>query len=494
MRATALLKQLVLTTGVCAIGAGNVWATPPVTAGLKFWLDAGDASSLTTNAAGKVSQWADLSGGGHPATQGVASAQAVYCPTGLSGRAALVFSGPSCMETASFVCFSNHTIFLVAQATVTNQQDLLGSGSVAAGDVLMMNYLGKYRGHYWTSNNVAAIIDSTALSVLMPAIYAQRLDDTYLRTYRNGWQDAYGLAGYPHTGLVKPVTVGCRYTGYGSRFVGAMSEVLVYDRALTDAERVQVEEYLASKWLTFAGTNAPPVTGGLKAWFDASDASSVVATNAGGTVSQWNNKAVLWRHAAQTIALYQPLYKVQNGIKWHPSLSFNGTNVLATSAFLNYSNHSVFVVAQATRTNEFRDILGSGDIKAGDALIMNVQEGKYRGHYWPSSTQYSIDSTTPSVTAPVIYEQIVSDTTLRTFRSGVLDGTKSCAVAHTNVFRYVSLGNRATSPSFGSSFIGEMSEVLVYDRALSSNECVQVETYLYEKWLRPRKGTLIRVQ
>lgn len=491
MNIRRIVDPLALTILVFVFIAAGVWAGPPVTDGLMLRLDASDASSLTTNAAGQVSQWDDLSGNGCPATQSVTSAQAVYSPDGLDGHAALLFGGSVYMTTTPCVCFSNHTIFVVAQATATNESDILGSGSTAAGDVLMMNYRSKYRGHYWTSNNICASIDSATLSVLTPVIYEQRLDDTYLRTYRNGRQDASAWAGYPHTGLVKPVALGARYVGSSHWFVGAISEVLIYDRALNDTERAAVENYLADKWLTLESSSPPPVTGGLRAWFDADDGTSVV-TNSNGAVSQWNNNAVLWRHAAQPASSNQPVYKAENGIRWHPSVSFYGTNLMYTDAFLNYSNHSVFVVAQATRTNEYRDILGSGATAAGDILIMNVKEGWYRGHYWPFSSQQSLDSATRSVTTPVIYEQVTDDTRLRIFRNGVLDGTRTFSSVHTNLAGRVCLGARGTSVY--SPFIGEMSEVLVYDRAVSDEERLQIESYLYEKWLKAKQGTLLRVQ
>ena len=489
MKTGMTMSRLALLLGLCVGGAVGALAAPPVTGGLKLWLDASDVSSLVTNATGNVSQWTDLSGGGHHATQSVSSAQAIYNPTGLNARAVLVFDGGDYMKTAPFICFSNHTIFVVAQTVTTNESDILGSGTIAAGDVLLMHQAGKYRGHYWTSNSVITTIDSATLYVLTPAIYGQRLDDAALRIYRNGQLDATGSATVPHTDLVKPVSLGSRYLDSSRSFKGGISEVLIYDRALSDAERLQVEEYLAVKWLPpITKPGAPPVTGGLKLWLDASDITSLV-TNGSGKVSQWNNQAVLWRHAAQSVASPQPTYKA-DGLNGHPSLSFNGGHFLSTPTFLNYSNHAVFVVAQATITNQNRDILGSGGTTPGNILLMNVVSGIFRGHYWPTASLYSLDSTIPSVTRPVIYEQTVDDTTMQIRRNGKLDGSKTITGVRTNAVKAVFLGSRDGSSAL---FAGEMSEVLVYDRALSSNECVQVETYLYAKWLVPRKGTLIRV-
>jgi len=489
------MNRCVVLAGLCFGCALGALAAPPVTDGLKFWVDASDATSVTTNANGLVSQWNDLTGGGHHATQSVLSAQAVYNPTGMAGHASLSFTGYQFLMTAPCVGFSNHTVFAVAQATATNESDILSSGNiVTAGDILLMNFQGKYRGHYWPTNNAWMAVSSTTLSVLTPAIYEQWVDNTTLKLYRNGGLDANTTAAYPREFVAKPVFLGSRYADNtrSSGFKGELSEVLVYDRALTDTERMRVEEYLADKWLPpLSKPGKPPVTSGLKVWLDAGDLTALV-TNGSGKVSQWNNLATLWRHATQSTSSAQPLYRT-NGLNRHPSLSFNGANVISTPSFMNYSNHSVFVVAQATITNQYRDILGSGGTSPGDILLMNVVEGKYRGHYWPTTSMYSLDSVTRSVTRPVIYEQTVDDTTMRILRSGQLDGTRTITGVRTNALRAVCLGRRYVSVG-SDSFIGEMSEVLVYDRALSSNECVQIETYLYEKWLVPPRGTLVQME
>jgi len=489
------MNRLAVTAGFYVGGLLSVWAAPPVTDGLKFWVDASDASSLVTNATGKVSQWNDLSGGSHSATQGTPASQPAYNPTGLVGRASLSFTGSQFLMTAACVSFSNHTVFVVAQATATNESDILTSGThLTAGDILLMNYQGKYRGHYWPTNNAWMAVSSTLPAVLTPVIYQQRVDDASLNLYRNGGFDAISAPAYPREYVTKPVFLGSRYADNtrSSGFKGELSEVLVYDRALTDAERMRVEEYLADKWLPpLSKPGKPPVTSGLKVWLDASDITALV-TNGSGKVSQWNNQAMLWRHATQSTSGAQPLYRT-NGLNRHPSLSFNGANVMSTPAFVNYSNHAVFVVAQATITNQYRDILGSGGTSPGDILLMNVLEGKYRGHCWPNGSTYALDSIKPSVTTPVIYEQTADNTTMRILRNGQLDRTRTDTVARTNALRSVCLGGRYTSAG-SASFIGEMSEVLVYDRALSSNECVQVETYLFEKWLVPPRGTLIQMQ
>ena len=463
---------------------------PPVTAGLKFWTDASDTDSLVKDGDGKVSQWNNLTGLGCPAGQGTAAYQPTYDATGLNGKPALSFSGANALSTAPFMDFSNHTVFVVAQAAAFGGNDILGSGNITTNDVLLMNFGGRFRGHYWTDTQISADAWS---SVRMPTLYEQTVDDATLRLHMNGvLAQAQAVTG-PRYDSAKPVCLGDRSGTSGLwPFVGKMSEVLVFDRALTDSERGQVESYLVSKWsIGDEIKGLPPVTMGLQVWLDAGQASSLTQDE-NGKVSQWSDSTGLGHHAAQAAAGEQPTY-TPSGIKGHPSLSFGGAAALATGDCVNFSNHTVFVVAKATVINAYRDFLGSGGTNPGDILMMNVAEGKYRGHYWAGSGILVVDSASPSVTAPTVYEQRLDDAGLRIYRNGVSDGAVADAgAARPTTLRPVVVGVRALS-DFGDRFVGEMSEVLVYERALSDAERAQVERYLTAKWLVARPGTLLRV-
>ena len=470
------MSKLTVMAGVCIGSAFGVLAAPPVTDGLKLWLDASDAASLGVDATGQVSQWSDLSGGGHHAVQVTESMRPTYTPAGLAGRASLSFNGANVMVTASFMNYSNHTIFVVAQATATAENDILSSGTLFTGnDILLMNFANIYRGHYWFGSGGDYVsADSVLPSIWAPAIYEQTVDDASLRISRNGQLDRAVAAGGPHPDVLKPVCLGSRFINGGANFVGEMSEVLVYDRALSDAERMQVSEYLAAKWL-IKSVGVPPVTAGLRLWLDAGDASSLV-TGAGGKVSQWKNLTGMERTAAQGTAEYQPTYN-PTGLNGKASLSFNGMNALATPVFINYSNHTVFVVAKAAALAN-NDMLGSDNEGDGNILLMNFGS-RFRGHYW-TSVLSSFDGWT-SAFKPVIYEQTVDDATLKLHMNGLLAGTKGIVGAASNIVKPVCLGDRRSAPGPWS-FVGEMSEVLVYDRALGDAERGQVEAYLAAKW------------
>jgi len=475
-------------------------AATPVTAGLKFRVDATSRQTILTNAVGQVIQWRDLSGNGYHLQQRLtgltATNQPVYNPLGLNGKPALSFRGTNVLlTTAATINASNHTVFVVAKATdvtanINWGNDIVGARVTSAGGFALNLRNGFMTGAYWITNDPPAAITGLVPFTFAPTLFEQRLDDTGFNLFRNGISD--GSAAFSaRTNVLVGISVGYRTelvnTDYG--FIGEIAEVLIYDRALNESERQQVESHLTNKWFT-AVDEGVPVSHNLKFRVDASDAASVV-TNELGKVSKWWGRGETGYYVTQTTTNKQPTYN-PHGLRWRPSLSFNGTNVMSLPFnAINYSNHTVFVVAHATSGSGAKDFLGSGGTTSGDILLMNYNN-KYRGHYFPttnSAAPVSIDSVSATVLAPVIYGQTFSDTGLRIYRNGTLDNSKTTGLSYTNVLRSVILGSRSGSDYF----VGEMSEVLIYDCALTDEERQAVEAYLYEKWLRDRRGTLIRM-
>lgn len=108
--------------------------------------------------------------------------------------------------------------------------------------------------------------------------------------------------------------------------VGPLHEILVYDRALSDAEQAQVTQYLAAKWGIQLGLWNPYHLGSaLALWLDADDASTLTLN--GSTVSQWRDKSGNARNLAQASAANQPT-RTLNGMNGRTALSFNGTQWL----------------------------------------------------------------------------------------------------------------------------------------------------------------------
>ena len=251
-------KTAYLIAGLCLLAAATSRAdfSPTNLPSLLLWYDADDATTVTKDAGNNVTQWKDKSGTTNNASSGAGPR---YVPGALNGRAVLQFSGANVMTLTRGISLStNSTAFFLADL-----QDV-GRGILADPSV--------NRG--WSYGIDGAYV--LGAGKLFPGgaagaySFAQnwRVDGTPSLTFTVG--AFHDFLGYncPVTGSFSP-QIG---SGHGSlnKLIGNLGEVLVYDRTLTDPERLSVEQYLSNKWFVvsvptaypdFAGTDwATPIT------------------------------------------------------------------------------------------------------------------------------------------------------------------------------------------------------------------------------------------
>ncbi|MEK7675014.1 MAG: Ig-like domain-containing protein [Verrucomicrobiota bacterium] len=226
----------------------------PTVTGLALWLKA-DAGTTLNGAT--VSEWADQSGQGRMAVQPTAANQPALVPTEL-GKPALRFDGVN-----DFLAFNlpvngldGLTIFLVAN----NRRDIAGTGPANA--AIFWNetaswgtvYLGPFQSHVNFRFGTTQTGNQPTFSYPAP-VGSDYLITTALKDrstdslYVNGellWTDAF--KSFPIAGCRDFGNLGRGYND-NTYFPGDFLEVLVYTRALTDAERQDVEQYLHAKYL-----------------------------------------------------------------------------------------------------------------------------------------------------------------------------------------------------------------------------------------------------
>jgi len=227
--------------------------SPAGVPGCVLWLDADDASSIVTGAGGGVLQWRDKSGWGNHVAQTESSAQPVVTPAGLNGRATLAFngadflSGPPVWQQGE----TNFTTFAVwRKSSLSDSQVIVeqaGPGVGARASLLAISggtygfngqnndahYLGTYSAGAW---NLSGLEYSGAAA-----------DNVYL--------DAAGVVSKAtvdgtckETVGVTALQVGRKVTMSGEFLQGDVAEILMFNRALTAAERYNVLYYLQQKW------------------------------------------------------------------------------------------------------------------------------------------------------------------------------------------------------------------------------------------------------
>jgi hypothetical protein len=231
-------------------GGGSGSNYVPITNNLVLWLDASDLGTITESS-GSVSNWADKSGNGYDAIQGVGSLQPTTGATTQNGLNVIDFDGGDEFGTdAGLNSLTNgpSTIFFVARRNTETgssermislfeagvQNNLILTFSATAGQILFVNRPG-------TAINIA---NNGNTNTNFQIVRARRSGTTQALAVDGGTEASNTSA------QDAPTTDGGRIgSNAGSNFLnGSICEILIYDVSLTVNERTAVETYLGNKW------------------------------------------------------------------------------------------------------------------------------------------------------------------------------------------------------------------------------------------------------
>ncbi len=241
----------------------------PVTSGLALHLDASDGDSVIRDGDNKVSQWNDLSGNDRNAVQSSSGQQPLYGV--VDGKKSIRFGGGSPTAGDHFSVenygpmlrsVAGITSFAVLRHTdETNERQPIFSGNTSKGGAATRHEFGRVRndGEYGTSGR-----RDDDDSFLIREFGEPKIDEWFLLSNRvdhsenevQMWEDGENLGTQLYQGVgTTSDTDGIN--GWIGRSVSASSEaidadiceILIYDRALSDEEIKEVEQYLGEKWL-----------------------------------------------------------------------------------------------------------------------------------------------------------------------------------------------------------------------------------------------------
>lgn len=253
---------------------------PSVLSGSVAWFDAADAGTVTTNGAGQVTLWANkgTSGSALDAVQITAGVGPTLQTNALNGRAVLSVNGTSALWTQNNLGISGNqdrTLFVVGCRKNNGSIFFAHEGPTSANNLA-----------FGISSETSLLFNYTWGNDIT---FALRTTNTY-EIYDFMIASNNGTANLISNGVISsasktlaPNTTDSRlYLGSrpGQSSQGNLAEVIVFNRALTAAERTQVEAYLQAKWF-MASTSPLPSAGNVAlaagAKLDLNGASQAVA-------------------------------------------------------------------------------------------------------------------------------------------------------------------------------------------------------------------------
>ncbi len=221
--------------------SGTTGGPAPTTVGLVLWLQAGSLADGGVANGGSVSAWPDSSSTGDDAAQATAANQPTLVTGVLNGLPVVRFSQSqsSNLQLSTAIAQSAYTIVTAGSETDTRLIFLGGTDdffgpSISGGDNVLLRGTG----------DVGLTLPSTA--VTGGHVYSATVTDGGGQIWVDG--QSIGSGSVPATSFSQ---IGCRnYLGapLSQCSDGDVAEILVYDTALSDAQRQVTEAYLAAKY------------------------------------------------------------------------------------------------------------------------------------------------------------------------------------------------------------------------------------------------------
>lgn len=246
-----------------ALMTSGLLTDPRLISGCVLWLDAEDSSTVTL-VSSKVSQWNDKSGSGFNVTQGTAGARPTYAGT-INGKSVVTFtianstvlSKTSCTLLDSTSGWSSFVAHRPAAIPATDQDSFnvitaSGSNEMCAQRITATSGYAAVRARRLSTDTANLLTSTTAVGTSLASVQSAvgNYSTTTCKLYLNGVQIASttswltsGNTDTSHSLLVGAAS-GALYFG------GDICEGIIYNVALSDTNRVRVENYLRNKWGT----------------------------------------------------------------------------------------------------------------------------------------------------------------------------------------------------------------------------------------------------
>ncbi|PTY02065.1 hypothetical protein DB346_10090 [Verrucomicrobia bacterium LW23] len=527
------------------------------TQGLAVWLNA--ETGVTKDGSGKISGWSDLSPWGNHAAQGTAANQPLHVTNAWADKSTVRFAGNQFLRIADNMGLrpsQGVTIFVLAQSTATGNRAFVSkpvSATTTAAPWIS----------YWLGSNaniprgvlgiLPAGTNSEAYGGSRPAtpfftslVYNKATHSVHTNGALSATVNVTADIDYGNT-TAKDVFVGAVLysVGINDPAIGDISEVIIYNRALSPTERTQVEGYLADRigvyhpqaawpaaydaetqqhialfklnkaqadaFVLFKSINTETAVpeSGLAVWLRADEG---VTADGTGKTSVWADRTPFGNNAVQATAASQPNL-VASAIGGKPALRFNGSHFLRIPDHLSLRPSSALTIVAVSKPNvpvvpsSAAMVVARGQRRVDGLNRWIGPNFTYLLHYGSNNvpeSQVSANSTGvygaagPSQTdcRARVHSSVYNGSTLKIYN----DGSEAGSTAVSGPISYdwsmgldVCIGaNNSAVGTYGNGvnyfFTGDVAEVMIFARALSLSERQDLEIYLADKYGLPCPG------
>ena len=235
---------------------------PKSIANLIAWYDGADSSSASmTLVDGKVSTWIDKSGSGNNATQDTGANRPTLTANGQKGRSVLTFPGSPVRLGTSLSLGSPFTVLAVIKQTARALAPYIGPTTyvnMGLGDVFITSTSADFNNGKWAAwgGTRAVYGNNDAAISLTPSVVETIVSGTSFPGDISSFANGLGGVATTQTAGTAPnmpidsLFIGARSPTAGNAefFVGWIGEILIYNRALTSAERLRARQGMFGKW------------------------------------------------------------------------------------------------------------------------------------------------------------------------------------------------------------------------------------------------------
>jgi hypothetical protein len=449
--------------------------------GLNVWFDAADPKGNGTlyHPNTVMNTWYDKSGNNNNAT--LAAGSPLFTNSGISFDGFSYFNLPNgCIPYDN----NSYSIYVVATFTGLNTSGgILGAGGSSLDDQsLCIRNNGNYIDTYWNNDT---IVTSNTISYRSNFLYNSYYNSSsnIRNVFLNGFMSEIDIPSGTRVQPNGPNTLG--KTIISEIHNGTISEFLVYNTPHTQAQRYEIEGYLAKKWNLQSQLPqdhpyslnywTPILLPNLGVWFDGSDPngnnSGVVD---GSTLSTWVDKSNNQTNAAASGGTTTIKNSFQNGLS---VVNMNATQQFTVDFGTTYSEYTILTVQKCNAsTSGFQRLLNGISGSTTDGILLYgtnfVTTDLMITTLWDEWTSYS---PTYDMKNWGIVAVNVNSTSNLTFVNGVPEAP------------YIRTASGISGINIGGGYSGQnwngyIGEILVFNGILSEKDRKLTEGYLANKW------------